>query len=397
MRSIFKNHRGFKRGVIVALLLVGLVIAIRLVLDPLATWATRRAFKQAKGVDGAFADVRVGVIPPSYEIERLKLVVADNKDWEKPWVYVEHVRAVMDGRALLRGMFSLALEVRAPKLRLPGGPSSDPEEAVKPFTEVLEELPELNVTRIQVYDAEVVVLIPEEIVKGGKGGKQGKPAELWIHDAEVSVENITTRKSLAQGQPVNVSMRGKMERSGVIRAFGTVDMFAEHPRFAGQFEVRGLKLSRFFDLIAPRTGLQATKGTMDAFLELSARDGRVEGGLKPVLKNLEVGAANDGWTTALKAWVVNQGVDLISDRVPGRKAVATTIPIRGDLSKPDVQVWPAVLGAIRNAFVSALASGYFNVPPAVSGEKQGPLKQAAEALTDDKPPKAQPKATSNTN
>jgi hypothetical protein len=40
----------------------------------------------------------------------------------------------------------------------------------------------------------------------------------------------------------------------------------------------------------------------------------------------------------------------VEDRAPGRDAVVTTAPIKGALTDPGVQLWPAVLGAVRSAF-----------------------------------------------
>ena len=73
------------------------------------------------------------------------------------------------------------------------------------------------------------------------------------------------------------------------------------------------------------------------------------------------------------------------------KYFAVTIPIKGKLTDPDIQLWPTVLGVIRNAFVQGLASGFANVPPPTAEKKEGPVVQAKNALTKDKgPPKAQP-------
>ena len=50
-----------------------------------------------------------------------------------------------------------------------------------------------------------------------------------------------------------------------------------------------------------------------------------------------------------------------------------------------------MLGVIRNAFVVGLREGFGNLPPRVAEKKENPVKQAWDALTDDKgPPEAQP-------
>ena len=72
-------------------------------------------------------------------------------------------------------------------------------------------------------------------------------------------------------------------------------------------------------------------------------------------------------------------VKILSDRVPGRNAVATIIPIHGDLKKPEVQLVPTVLAVLRNAFVEGLSASLTNVPPPVG--KGGFFHQARQALS----------------
>ena len=57
----------------------------------------------------------------------------------------------------------------------------------------------------------------------------------------------------------------------------------------------------------------------------------------------------------------------ITDRaVEARNAVATVVPIKGDLTGPDVQLWPTIMGVLRNAFVEGLTTGYAHLPPPTS-------------------------------
>jgi hypothetical protein len=67
------------------------------------------------------------------------------------------------------------------------------------------------------------------------------------------------------------------------------------------------------------------------------------------------------------------------------------VPLKGKLTDPDVQLWPTVLGVIRNAFVQGLASGFENLPPPTADKKEGKVQQTKNALEKDQgPPKAQP-------
>jgi hypothetical protein len=61
------------------------------------------------------------------------------------------------------------------------------------------------------------------------------------------------------------------------------------------------------------------------------------------------------------------------------------------VNSPDVQVVPAVLGVLRNAFVQAIASGFSHVPPKTAEKKEGFFRQAIDAFKKGEgPPEAQP-------
>jgi hypothetical protein len=180
-------------------------------------------------------------------------------------------------------------------------------------------------------------------------------------------------------------------KSGDMNLFVTADPFASPLAFGGRFELVGLRVDELYDFVAPKTQLHAPEGTLDLFAEFTAKKGRIHGGVKPVMKNVEVRAAEPGVWTKIKAWFADSAVEIASDRVPGRDAVATVVPIEGDVTSPDLQLWPTVLGVIRNAFVEGIASGFAHLPPPKAEKKQGVVEQAKDALDEDKgPPKAQP-------
>ena len=70
-----------------------MVVAIRLLLDPVATHFTRKALNDADGIRGDFHSVHVTVIPPGYEIIRIKIVEHPGDDWKHPLFYAERVAA----------------------------------------------------------------------------------------------------------------------------------------------------------------------------------------------------------------------------------------------------------------------------------------------------------------
>jgi hypothetical protein len=361
--------------------LVALVVVGRLILDPVAAHYTRRALDDMPDFKGSFEHVHVTVLPPSYQITHLKLIEAEGGLWKEPLFYAERVRAEILWRKLLERSLVARTRIDGPKVVIARAHKKKAKEVGPSLGEQLQKMSPLTVDRVEVRDGEV--LVAESPAKDSP--------RIWLHKIEAAVENFATRPALAQGRPTILTLSAAVQKSGQLTAFVSADPFAKGLTFAGRTALEHLELRDLHAFMAEKTDLQARKGTLELFAEFQAKDGKLTGGVKPVLKNVEIGPSDQGLLDRLKAWLADKAVELASDRVPGRQAVATVIPIRGRLDKPDVQLAPAILGVIRNAFVVGLASGFSYVPPPVAEKKKGVLQQAREALQKKPgPPEAQP-------
>src|SRR5262249_10161858 len=151
------------------------------------------------------------------------------------------------------------------------------------------------------------------------------------------------------------------------------------------------RVAELHDLVESRTELQPAEGTMDVYAEWKVRDGVISGGVKPVLKDVEVRPTNESLGNRFKAWLADRGLHLFRAEGAGRNAVATGVPIEGRLDCPDIQLWPTVFGVVRNAFVEGVSAGFANLPPGSASKPESPLEQAGHAVKKSSgPPKAQP-------
>jgi hypothetical protein len=214
----------------------------------------------------------------------------------------------------------------------------------------------LDVDHIDILDGEVAFIDTSRVER----------PELWLHDLQLSVENLVTRLHLADGRPALLTATGTVARSGKMTIFVTAEPFEKGLTFSGRAAVVGLQTAELYRFIEPATKMHAPEGTVDIFVEFDCRNGVLTGGVKPVMKNVKVRPANKSPFTVIKAWAADVAVKIFSDRVEPRNAVATVVPIKGDLTGPDVQLWPTIMGVLRNAFVEGLTAGYAHLPPPTS-------------------------------
>jgi hypothetical protein len=312
---------------------------------------------------------------------------------EAQWTDVV-VRAQKDGKDVVS-----AIKLVAPKIRLfHAAPPPETAAAAKSTTkkahppdevidlaEQLRKITPLDVDHIDILDGQVAFI---------DTSRRERP-ELWLHELQLSVENLTTRVHLADGMPVLLTASGTLAHSGKVSIFITAEPFETGLTFSGRAAVVELETSELYRFIEPATKMQAPHGTIDIFVEFECRNGELTGGIKPVLKNVKIRPTEKNPFTVIRAWAADLAIKMFSDRVQQRNAVTMVIPVKGTLTGPDVQLWPTIFGVMRNAFVEGLTSGYAHLPPATAPKKEGVLKQGADSLTGSEPPKAQPTQPAN--
>jgi hypothetical protein len=386
-----RARRWPRRVLIASLVLIAIAVIVRLVLDPIAEHYTRKALDGARGMKSRFESVHVTVFPPGYEIRQLAVIELPGGTWKRPLFEVDRAKVSVDWRRLFQRHLAIALRLDEPKIKVTQR-SEAPSEVKKQVekhkpraaADVANKLAELMPARVERIEVRRGEFSFRDI------GAAGYP-ELALHRIEAAVENLATRPTLDKGQPTTASLSAVLGQSGDLSVFISSDLFAKSVNLAGNAALRGWKVAELYQLERARTKLETPQGTLDLFSEFKVRNGNITGGVKPVLKNVEVKPADEDLFTKIKAWVADQALDLFSDRVPGREAVATVVPIQGHLDDPDVQIVPTVLSILRNAFVEGISSGFSHLPPPISKDGEGLLSQASDALQKDKgPAPAQP-------
>lgn len=379
-----RRSRWLRRLAIAAVAVVLLGVALHFVADPIATWRTRIALNDMRNLRGRFNDVDVSLHDLSYSIRGLRIEKISAGGAALPFFEAERVELGLYWKELLRGNVVAGILLQRPKLNLIAAEEKK-DRQLEDSGRVgfqIGKLAPFRLERIEVQEGQVLFV---------DATSKERP-ELWLHAIEATLENFSTRDALSEGEPTVLALRGVLQRSGKVTLFASMDPMAKSLTFSGQARVEGLKLQEIGELLVAKTGLNAKGGTLDMSARFVAENGAIKGGVRPVLKNPEVGQGKPGLGEKLKAGLIDLSLDLFSDDIPKRDGVATTIPIRGEVNAPQIQAVPTILGIVRNAFVTGLADSLANLPLPEAKKEEGVLRQARRALSQEEgPPRAQPK------
>jgi len=360
--------------------IVGLILLALLFINPIVAYGTQTGLDRLKGTSGSFHGLHVTIIHPGYNLYGLKVVEMPASEHKEPIFYADRIEMRWSWREIFKGHLVRRVKIWNPKVVIPMRPGENGKPAQPPLeiARTLESVPSAGLERLEIVGGQITLV--DEHHEGQR---------VWLHDVNATLENLKTRKKTMEGLPVLVTVRGKLQKTGELTLFLTADPFDKGLTFAGSAELRHLALADLHQFTKIK-GLELPDGSIDMFASITCKRGTLTGGIKPILKNVKVTAADNKLGDKIKAVLADAAVKLFSDRVPGRNAVATIIPIHGDLKKPDVQLLPTVLAVLRNAFVEGLSSSLTNVPPTVG--KGGFFHQARKALSkkSEKPIEAEP-------
>jgi hypothetical protein len=368
--------------VIAVVVILALAGAGLVALQPLARWETRRVLGGLNGMRGSFESVHVRLRDLSYEIHGLRLDKVGPNGRGEPFVQLPEARAGLYFKELIRGHVVASVDLLRPRLTLVQ--SNRPAEKRTPqeaggVAEHVQSVFPIRIDRLQVKDGEVVWVEARE---------PEKPV-LRLHGVQATLENFASRPALARGEPTVVAGRGVLQSSGQVQFFASADPLAKSLTFAGQGSVRELALREVGALVESKTDVAPTKGTIDIFARFVARDGRLSGGVRPMVHGADLKAGKKGIGPKIKEWLGDLGLAMFKSQQTD--TVAATIPIEGTVGGPQTQAVPTIMTVLRNAFVRGLQGGMGGLPPPKARQPEGVVEQARRALSPDRgQPRAQP-------
>jgi hypothetical protein len=357
--------RGFG---IAALILLGLLAAARIVLDPLVASRTRKALNSSPNQRATFSRVAVSVVHLSYKIEDLRIEKRLPGEGWAPFLTARSIDAGLYWSELVHGHLVGAISGDRPKLEIHVGATREdrpPSQLPEHIGEVLQRFTPFRLDRAEVRAGELLIV----------DDKVPKRPRLWFHDVQATLENFSTSNALGRGEPTVLALSATFQKTGKVSIFASADPLAKGLTFSGSAQLRGLDMRELGELLSATVDFTPEQGTLDMSARFEAADGRLSGGVRPIMRNAAVKQAKPGLGAKIKSALADAALAILSDRVPNRNAVATTVPIHGDLNEPDMPLWPTIIGVIRNAFVAGLADTLEGLPPK-SGKSQDATNQA---------------------
>ena len=114
-------------------------------------------------------------------------------------------------------------------------------------------------------------------------------------------------------------------------------------------------LPAFNDYTRAYAAVDFEKGIINIYTELAVKGGKVSGYVKPIAKNVSFIDLSEDKSPINLIWqsIVATFATIFKNQPENQ--LATKVPLEGDLSDPEVAIWPTLAGILKNAFIQAFS------------------------------------------
>lgn len=348
METTASKSKGRKRLRIKKILLVLIVvlIVIRILLPYIVLKVVNNKLAELDGYTGHVRDIDLALIVGSYKIKDIKLEKTGGKI-PVPFFAAEVIDLSVEWKALFKGGLVGEIEVRRPILNFVKGPTEETSQTKidKEWQDIVNELMPLKLNRFEIVEGEIHYLDYYSSPK----------VDVFTSNIYILAENLSNVTDSTNLLPSTVTGSAEIY-GGKAKLNMKLDALNKTPTFDMNAEMIGLNLVEVNDFLKAYGKFDVQKGTFGVYTEAAAKDGKIIGYTKPIIKDLDViewkDEKEDPLGQKLLESVVGLGGWIFKNR--SEDQVATEIEFEGELKDPAINVWNIIGETLRNAFIEAL-------------------------------------------
>ena len=191
------------------------------------------------------------------------------------------------------------------------------------------------------------------------------PYRLYIANASLDLENLSNEAY--QGRSA-FRARGAFMGSGTTVITGGFQPTATQADFDVRLKLDDARLPALNGFLKAHEGVDVADGLFSLYTEIKVKNGKIEGYLKPLIKNLKIydreKDKDKPFGKRVKLHVLQFLATLFKNRTT--REVATVIRISGSTSDPTTRKWEVIRKLIANGLFRGILPGFLDKPPALA-------------------------------
>ncbi len=180
---------------------------------------------------------------------------------------------------------------------------------------------------------------------------------IYADRIEASIKDFSNQ--LAEGSS-ELRMRGRFMGSGDTRVTGTFRPESMNPNLSLKIAIDNTDMKAMSGIFEAYGKFDIKRGEFSFFSEMTIRNNRVQGYVKPIFKNMEVTDMRTPEQKSLSHKLYVGAVSVMTKILKNRprQQVATETEISGPLENPSTNTGQIIVNLVRNAFFKAILPGF---------------------------------------
>jgi hypothetical protein len=343
-----KKKRHWLRRFGYALLLLAVVlVGVRLYLPTTITWYVNRTIDRDPIYDGTIGDVELHLWRGAYSIHDIRL----NKsigNVPKPLFHAKSIDLAIEWSSLLKGSVVGTIEIDQPELNFVDGgtEASDQVGSGGPWLAILRDLFPFKINSCEIKNGTVSFTAPT----------RNPPVEAQITALNAHIDNLGNIENDTKPLVSTVTATGMVYNQAPLEIKMSVDPFSYRPTFQMGLRLIGLDVKKTNDLTRAYGNFDFEHGFFDLVIELDAKEGGLNGYVKPLFRNLRIinlqkDLAENNLLQVFWEALVGGTVKVLSNQP--RDQFGTIIPFTGRVDVPQTDILATIGNVLHNAFIRA--------------------------------------------
>ncbi len=331
----------------IALVVLALLVVVRLILPYAVLRYANQALAEMPGYRGHIKDIDLALIRGAYRIDSIYLNMHDSVSGKETKFFgARSIDLSIEWRSLIHGEIVSEIVFEEPYLLFTKN-KVEPEtlkEDSTDFIELLEDLMPIKVNRFEVVDGTISY---RDLTTTPK-------VDVALTNTHVVATNLRNAYDSGAVLPATITARATVYE-GDLEMKMRLNPMADVPTFDLNAELRDTNLALLNDFFEAYANVDISKGTLGLYTEVAAAEGKFDGYVKPLLRDLSIlGKEDKGDSFFKKMWegLVGAAGQVIENLKEDQ--VATKIPFKGEVENPKANVWYTISYVLRNAFIRAI-------------------------------------------
>ncbi|MDO6738912.1 DUF748 domain-containing protein [Wenyingzhuangia sp. 2_MG-2023] len=333
-----------KKRILIPSLIIVLFIGIRIALPYLVKdYINKVLATSVTGYTGFVQNVGISLYRGAYQLDGF-ILKSNKANSDIPFLDLPKNDISIHWKSLLHGKIVAEVIMDGPKINIvkedqEKQPATNVEE--EDWTKTLTSIIPIDINRLEITNGKITFA---ELTSKPK-------IDLNIDNIKLLATNLRNVTSNNGKLPSTLNVTGTSIGNGNLNINGGLDLIKEIPDMDISMEFTDIDITALNDFTKQYAQIDFEKGNLNLYSEIVIADSYLKGYFKPLIKNTQLIGEEDSFLQSI--WEGFVGFFQFIFRNQKNEVVASKIPLEGDLSNVNTNVWITVRNIVTNAWIKA--------------------------------------------